>query len=453
MRFEAGRPRLFQSMVRTREGTMSSVGIQSEFWDVWKGVPMGFTSFGLTDTVMRGVSTAGYDTPTEIQQKSIPVALEGKDILGCAPTGTGKTAAFVLPILHRLEESREQRTGRRVPRALILAPTRELTQQIVESVITYGSRTSSRALAIYGGTDIRDQIRKLRRGIEIVAATPGRLIDHIDRRTIDLSQVEILVLDEADRMYDMGFINDVRKIIKQIPGKRQTLLFSATMSNQIRQLVSDIQQNPHTIQIGAPCSPARSVKQKFYSISQQKKVSLLAHILKGEDIPNMLVFSRTKRGADKVAGWLDRKGIRSAALHADRSQGQRRRALNGFRQGHFRVLVATDIAARGIDVEGISHVVNFDIPTFAEDYVHRIGRTGRGSANGIAITFVSGDERQHVRKIERFIRKRIAMEYYPGFEDSEPQTWSDSRSDSRPFGIWKRGYRRSPRNTPSRSRA
>lgn len=408
---------------------------------------MGFTEFGLTDSVMRGIQAAGHTTPTEIQQKAIPVALQGTDILGCAPTGTGKTAAFVLPILHRLEEHRIEHRGPRLPRALILAPTRELTQQIAESIYMYGSRTNSRGISIYGGVDIRDQIRKLRRGTEIVAATPGRLIDHIDRRTINLSQVEILVLDEADRMYDMGFIRDVRKIIGQMPTKRQTLLFSATMSRQIRELVGEIQDRPHTIQIGAPCSPARNVEQKFYSISQRSKSNLLAHILKGESIRNMLVFSRTKHGADKVAGWLDRKGIKSAALHADRSQGQRRRALDGFKNGHYRVLVATDIAARGIDVDGISHVVNFDTPAFAEDYVHRIGRTGRGAAAGIALTFVSQDERKHIRKIERLIRKRVSMECYPGFEDAEPQQYSTpatTRQRSPQFGR-QRNFGRSPR--------
>jgi ATP-dependent RNA helicase RhlE len=379
---------------------------------------MGFSAFGLADTIMQGVRTAGHSVPTEIQHKAIPIALLGTDIIGCAPTGTGKTAAFVLPILHRLQQ---HRAPTRAPRALILAPTRELTQQIAESATAYGSRTRSRSLSIYGGVDIREQIRGIKRGVEIIVATPGRLLDHLDRRTIDLSQVEILVLDEADRMYDMGFINDVRKIIKHVPAKRQTLLFSATFSRQIRELVGEIQRSPKVIEIGAPCSPASSVEQQFYSIPRQKKTALLAHILKSESIHTMLVFSRTKHGADRISKWLDRKGIRAAALHGNRTQSQRHRALDGFKRGQYRVLVATDIAARGIDVDGISHVVNYDTPAFAEDYVHRIGRTGRGAATGMAITFVSDDEQKNLRRIERLISKRLKIRSYPGFEHSGTQ--------------------------------
>ncbi len=377
---------------------------------------MGFSVFGLAETILKGIGAAGYNSPTEIQSKAIPIALSGKDIIGCAPTGTGKTAAFVLPTLHLLHRHFSPDSPQRYPRVLILAPTRELTLQIVQSVITYGGSTGLRALSIYGGVDIREQIRKLRRGVEIVAATPGRLLDHIGRRTIDLSRVEILILDEADRMYDMGFIKDVRRIIKAIPRKRQTMLFSATMSPEIRKLISEIQVEPKVVEIGKPCSPAQTVEQHFYTISHRQKNDLLPHILEKEPTQKVLVFSRTKSGADCLSRKLCAGGFRSAALHADRTQSQRRRVLDGFRNGKYKVLVATDIAARGIDVEGISHVVNFDAPLFAQDYIHRIGRTGRGEALGKAITFVCDDEHKHVRSIERLIGKRFMVNRYPGFE-------------------------------------
>lgn len=380
---------------------------------------MGFTTFGLAGPIVKGVHDAGYTTPTEIQHKAIPAVIEGRDIIGCAPTGTGKTAAFILPILHRLLERSENRRAPRAPRALILAPTRELTRQIAESARAYGRSTRFRACPIYGGVDIREQIRRLKRGADIVAATPGRLIDHCNRKTIDLSRVEILVLDEADRMYDMGFIDDMRRIIAQTPSSRQTLLFSATMSKHIRELVAEIQRTPALIQIGAPGSPTASVTQRFYAISPGRKNDLLAHILNTESIESMLVFSRTRIGADSIATWLGKNGFNSAALHANRTQSQRRRALEGFKQGRYKVLVATDIAARGIDVNGISHVVNFDAPAFAEDYVHRIGRTGRAEARGAAITFVTGRERKHVRGIERLTGARCTVAEYPGFTDPE----------------------------------
>jgi len=314
--------------------------------------------------MLRSVSAAGYASPTEIQKKAIPLALEGRDIIGCAPTGTGKTAAFVLPTLQRLVRPHQSgRTGH-FPRALILTPTRELCQQIEDSIRTYGRYSGIRPVSIYGGVDIERQFKCLRQGADIIVATPGRLLDHCERRTIDLTHVEILVLDEADRMYDMGFIQAVRAIIAQVPRQRQTLLFSATMSRDIRRLVAEILVNPHCVEVGDPSAPVTTVEQLFYSVPQPTKMDLLMHILANENVGPMLVFSRTKHGADKISRRLERNGIRSAAIHSNRSQNQRRRTLDGFKRGEFKVLVATDLAARGIDVDGISHVVNYDTPAF-----------------------------------------------------------------------------------------
>lgn len=388
---------------------------------------MGFAAFGLAETIMQGIDAAGYTIPTEIQTKAIPPALQGKDIIGCAPTGTGKTAAFVLPIVHRIHDCVADEMAERYPRALILAPTRELTQQIAESAVAFGCRSGLRALPIYGGVQIRDQLRGLRRGVEIIAATPGRLLDHIRRGTLDLSRVEILILDEADRMYDMGFIKDVKTIIKKVPSKRQTMLFSATMSGQVRRLTKELLRNPQSIEVAAPGSLAQSIQQHFYAIDPQSKKELLPHILKNETIEKMLVFSRTKSGADRLSRWLISKGFPSAALHADRTQHQRRRVLERFRQGRYRVLVATDIAARGIDVAGISHVVNFDAPVFAEDYVHRIGRTGRAACGGTAITFVTHDEEKYVHKIERLVGRRFSVAGYPGYRNKSKSIFADTK--------------------------
>jgi ATP-dependent RNA helicase RhlE len=373
---------------------------------------MSFSTIGLSDTMQRSISASGYSIPTEIQKKAIPAALAGKDIIGCAPTGTGKTAAFVLPILQKLEQAV---ASGHFPRALILTPTRELCQQIEDSVRTYGQYSGVRPVSIYGGVDIERQFRGLRQGADIVVATPGRLLDHCERRSIDLSRIEILVLDEADRMYDMGFINAVREIISMVPRKRQTLLFSATMSREIRRLVSEILTDPQFIEVGVTGTPVTTVQQQFYSVPQPTKMDLLMHILSNETTGPMLVFSRTKHGADRISSRLERSGVRSAAIHSNRSQGQRKRALDGFKAGHFKVLVATDLAARGIDVDGISHVVNYDTPAFPEDYVHRIGRTGRADATGTALTFVSGEEQSYLTKIERLTGKRCELKRYPGF--------------------------------------
>lgn len=380
---------------------------------------MGFTKVGLSDAIMKAVASSGYHTPTEIQTKAIPLGIAGRDIIGCAPTGTGKTAAFVLPMLQRLENVYlKERQGAFV-RALILTPTRELAQQIEDAIHTYGKYTTSTPVAIYGGIDINKQFRSLRQGADIVIATPGRLQDHIERKSINLSHVQILVIDEADRMFDMGFINAVRSIIKKIPEHRQTMLFSATMSREVRDLVASIQKNPTLIEIGQSSTPVKTVTQQFYAIPQAAKTSLLVHILQDKAIQTMLVFSRTKHGADRISKHLDHKGIQSAAIHSNRSQSQRQRTLEAFKQRHVRVLVATDLAARGIDVDGISHVVNYDTPAFPEDYIHRVGRTGRASKTGIAMTFVSNDEKKYIRRIEQLIGQRCSVEPYPDFVHKE----------------------------------
>jgi ATP-dependent RNA helicase RhlE len=381
---------------------------------------MSFSTVGLSDTVLRGISSSGYVRPTEIQRKAIPLAVAGKDLIGCAPTGTGKTAAFVLPILHCLGRSNQVNGQRRSPRALILTPTRELALQIEQVVCTYGAFGTITSTAIFGGTDMSRQVRAMRDGTDIVVATPGRLIDHVGRGTIDLSRIEILVLDEADRMFDMGFIDAVRKIIARLPANRQTLLFSATMSREVRNLVAGIQKEPHFIEVGQHNLPVTTVEQRAYAVPQQVKTDLLVHILSTESIDTMLVFSRTKHGADRIARHLDKKGITSAAIHSNRSQSQRQKTLDGFRNRRFKVLVATDVAARGIDINAISHVVNFDTPRFAEDYVHRIGRTGRAEALGIALTFVAQDELGFFKKIETLIGRRFSLSGYPGFTHGGP---------------------------------
>ncbi len=380
---------------------------------------MGFTKVGLSETILQGVYATGYTRPTEIQSKAIPLVVEGRDVIGCAPTGTGKTAAFVLPILHVLEST--QPSGRRGrPRALILTPTRELAVQIEEAIREYGTYCSQKPLCIYGGVDINRQLRGLQQGVDIVVATPGRLIDHVDRRSIDLSKVEILVLDEADRMLDMGFVRDVRKIIALLPTERQTLLFSATMSSEIQTLARNVLHDPEYIEVGSPTTPVDTVAQEFYTIAQDVKSDLLVHLLQNEGIETALVFSRTKHGADRIAKKLHRHGIQAEAIHSNRTQSQRQKTLDGFKRRHFNVLVATDVAARGIDIDGISHVVNFDIPRFAEDYIHRIGRTGRAEHRGNAMTFVSADETKYLRKIEQMVGSRCVLKVYPGFAADVP---------------------------------
>ena len=373
-----------------------------------------FDSLGLSKPILDGVRAAGYSSPTPIQAATIPAALEGRDLIGCAQTGTGKTAAFVLPLLDRLVRS--TRPGPRAVRALVVAPTRELALQVEQAVRAYGKQAPFYSLAIYGGVGIGPQFKALKRGVDIVVATPGRLLDHLDRGSLDLSRVEVLVLDEADRMFDMGFINDIRKIVKAVPKKRQTLLFSATMPPAIQKLTDEILRDPEVVKVGQPRNAAETVAQQACGVASSRKMNLLLHVLETEPVESVIVFSRTKHRADKISRTLDKRGFSSTAIHSNRSQNQRQRALAGFKNGKFQVLVATDIAARGIDVDSISHVINYDTPNVAEDYIHRIGRTGRAETTGDAITFVSPDEEAHLRTIERHTGTRMARKVYAGFE-------------------------------------
>jgi len=386
---------------------------------------MPFKTFGLTDPLVQGILATGYTAPTEIQSQAIPAVIAGRDLIGCAQTGTGKTAAFVLPILDRLSHERPGR--KRTVRSLILTPTRELAVQIERAILGYGRFTNLKALAVYGGVSINNQIKALRRGIDIVVATPGRLIDHIERNTIKLGAVEVLVLDEADRMLDMGFINDVRRIVGGLPKKRQTLLFSATISAEIKTLAADMMKSPKVIQIGRPRNPIDTITQHIYSVEKALKMDLLLHMIEDWRMFSVLVFSRTKHGADKISRRLKRAGVVAVAIHSGRTQNQRQRALDGFRRGDYQVMVATDIAARGIDVEGISHVINYDVPTHAEDYVHRIGRTGRAETTGDAITFVSSAEQKYLREVGKFIGRKLTAQKCKGFsyvqsDPPEPKT-------------------------------
>lgn len=373
-----------------------------------------FDSLGLSKPILNGVIAAGYATPTPIQAATIPAALEGRDLIGCAQTGTGKTAAFVLPLLDRL--ARSARPGPRAVRALVVTPTRELALQVEQAVRTYGKHASFYSLAIYGGVGIGPQFKALKRGVDVVVATPGRLLDHLDRGSLDLSRVEVLVLDEADRMFDMGFINDIRKIVRAVPKKRQTLLFSATMPPAIQSLTAEILTDPEVVKVGQPRNAAETVAQQACGVASSRKMNLLLHVLQTEPVESVIVFSRTKHRADKISRTLDKQGFASTAIHSNRSQSQRQRALAGFKKGTYQVLVATDIAARGIDVDSISHVINYDTPNVAEDYIHRIGRTGRAETTGDAITFVSPDEEAHLRTIERHTGTRMARKVYDGFE-------------------------------------
>ncbi|MBD3317506.1 MAG: DEAD/DEAH box helicase [Chitinivibrionales bacterium] len=406
---------------------------------------MSFSDLGLSDHIVTSTTAVGYSMPTEIQHKTIPAAIAGQDILGCAPTGTGKTAAFVLPILHNLRRMCAEQKRAGTPRALILAPTRELSQQIESAARSYSIGCGLRTVSVYGGVNIVRQLNELRRGVDILVATPGRLLDHVKRESINLSRIEVLVLDEADRMYDMGFIHDVRKIVSYLPPQRQTLLFSATMSREIRSLVGEIQNKPHQVNIGDPYSPVDTVEQRFYLAPTKTKNELLLHIVRTERPETMLVFSRTKHGADKIMRFLQRAGVKSAVIHSNRSQSQRQHALEGFKRRRYRILVATDIAARGIDVDKISHVVNFDTPVFAEDYIHRVGRTGRAQEHGVALTFVSHDEEKFKRRIEKLVGKRFPLKEYPDF--SHPATQVPVSADSRPYARTKKAATGRPRRT------
>lgn len=370
---------------------------------------MKFTELDLLPEILDAINTLGYEIPTPIQERAIPKAINGQDILGCAQTGTGKTAAFSIPILQLLQQNPKSHSGRRPIRALILTPTRELAAQIGESIKDYGQNLPINHTVIYGGVKQGAQVDQLRRGIDILVATPGRLLDLMDQGYIKLNEVDFFVLDEADRMLDMGFIHDIRKILPKLPQKKQTLFFSATMPPAIVDLTKKLLHNPAHITVNPVSSAATTVRQVVYHVLKPAKKQLLLHLLKDQTMDQILVFTRTKRGADRLAKILDKAKISSAAIHGDKSQGQRERALKGFKSGQNRVLVATDIAARGIDIEDLSYVVNYDIPNESETYVHRIGRTGRAGANGNSISLCDIDEKPFVKDIEKLIGSKIEV--------------------------------------------
>ena len=374
---------------------------------------MKFNELGLSAELLRAVEEQGYETPTPIQREAIPHILEGHDILAGAQTGTGKTAGFTLPMLQLLENGP---SGPRRIRALILTPTRELAAQVNESVHTYGKYRPVRAMEIYGGVSARPQITKINRGVDVVIATPGRLLDHVRQGNIDLSFVEMFVLDEADRMLDMGFIRDIKQIIKHLPRERQNLLFSATFSKEIRELANKLLDNPAEIQVAARNTTADRVEQLVYPVDKARKRELLSEMIGRGNWQQVLVFTRTKHGANRLAKQLNQDGITTDAIHGGKGQGARTKALRDFKAGKTRVLVATDIAARGLDIERLPHVVNFELPHVAEDYVHRIGRTARAGQDGTAVSLVCVDEQKLLKDIEKLLKRDIKKEYVPGYE-------------------------------------
>jgi ATP-dependent RNA helicase RhlE len=382
---------------------------------------MSFSSLGLSDALMRAVADTGYTSPTPIQQQAIPAVLNGGDLLAGAQTGTGKTAGFTLPLLHRLSTDAvgaklTSNTSTRAIRALILTPTRELAAQVEESVRIYGKYTKLNSAVIFGGVGINPQIKQLKHGVDILVATPGRLLDHMDQGTVDLSKIEILVLDEADRMLDMGFIRDIRKVLAKLPPKRQNLLFSATFSDEIKALANGLLTNPATIEVARRNSTVEIIAQKIHPVDRDKKHPMLAHLIKSNNWTQVLVFTRTKHGANKLVEQLDKDGIKAMAIHGNKSQSARTKALSEFKDSKLQVLVATDIAARGIDIDQLPHVVNYDLPNVPEDYVHRIGRTGRAGATGEAVSLVCVDENDMLKDIEKLIKQTLPREVIPGFE-------------------------------------
>ncbi|WKZ34030.1 MAG: DEAD/DEAH box helicase [Thermodesulfobacteriota bacterium] len=381
---------------------------------------MSFELLGLRAELLKAVEGEGYTQPTPIQAKTIPVILEGRDVMAGAQTGTGKTAAFTLPMLDILSRTRREERGR-APRALVLTPTRELAAQVGESVRTYGKNLRLRPAIIYGGVGINPQIDELRRGADILVATPGRLLDHAGQRTVNLSEVEILVLDEADRMLDMGFIHDIRRVLKLLPAKRQNLLFSATYNDEIKRLADGLLHEPAVLEAARRNTPAEAVSQVVHPVGQTRKRELLSHLVKSGGWRQALVFTRTKHGANRLSEQLLKDGISSTAIHGNKSQSARTRALAEFKKGSVKVLVATDIAARGLDIESLPHVVNYDLPNVPEDYIHRIGRTGRAGAGGTALSLVSPEEREHLTNIQRLLGRKIQVEEVPGFPHDASQ--------------------------------
>ncbi len=373
---------------------------------------MKFETLGLAAPILRAVTEAGYTAATPIQQQAISPILQGNDVLASAQTGTGKTAGFTLPLLHRLSSGPTQRA----PRALILTPTRELAAQVNDSVSTYGKYLPIKSVVVFGGVSIGRQIKALKQGSDIVVATPGRLLDHVSQKTIDLSQVEILVLDECDRMLDMGFIHDIRKVLAQLPESRQTLMFSATFSTAIQKLARTLLYNPVQIEVAPRNTAAEQVEQFVYRVDRARKRELLSYLIGFNNWRQVLVFTRTKHGANRLADQLGKDGLKTAAIHGNKSQAARTRALRDFKQGKVRVLVATDVASRGLDIDQLPHVVNFELPNVPEDYVHRIGRTGRAGNEGQALSLVSNEEQSLLKGIEKLLKRKLTQSVMPGYE-------------------------------------
>ncbi len=393
---------------------------------------MTFDSLGLSADLVAMVAEEGYTEPTPVQSAAIPLVLAGRDVLAAAQTGTGKTAAFVLPILDRLRHHANNSfsPARHPTRVLILVPTRELAMQVDESVRTYGRTVPLRSAVVYGGIPMDPQIKALRAGVEVLVATPGRLLDLVGQKVANLAQVEILVLDEADRMLDMGFLPDIRRIIELLPPKRQNLMFSATFSDDIRRLSSTILRDPETVEVAPRNTTVDAIRQIVYPVDRDRKEALLAHLIRKEDLRQVLVFTRTKLAASRLASILDRQGIDAVAIHSDRTQPERTRALEGFKNGDIRVLVATDVAARGLDIDDLPHVVNFELPWNPQDYIHRIGRTGRAGATGDAISLVCIDEADLLRGVQRLLRRAIPWAVEEGFipdRDVEPRPLGHER--------------------------
>ncbi|RJS91353.1 DEAD/DEAH box helicase [Salinisphaera sp. Q1T1-3] len=394
---------------------------------------MSFDTLGLSPHLLAAIADAGYTRPTPIQSRAIPAVIDGADVLGAAQTGTGKTAAFVLPILERLGTERAAK-----PRVLVLTPTRELAAQVGESVATYSKQTPLKHTVVFGGVGYQPQIAAFKRGVDIVVATPGRLLDHLAEGRIDFSALEVLVLDEADRMLDMGFIHDIKRLMKHLPAKRQTLLFSATFSNDIRKLAGSLLQNPVEIDVAPRNATAEAVTHRAVMVEKSAKRAVLSHLVTEGDWHQVLVFTRTKHGANRLVKQLETDGLSAAALHGNKSQNARTRALSGFKSGEIRVLVATDIAARGIDIDGLPHVINHELPNVAEDYVHRIGRTGRAGAAGEAISLVGAEERSYLKAIEKLIGHRIERMTVDGVDVGNPE----AEPETKPAGRGNNGSRK-----------
>jgi ATP-dependent RNA helicase RhlE len=405
---------------------------------------MSFVSLGLAEPILRAISTEGYTQPTPIQSQSIPHVLAGRDLLGCAQTGTGKTAAIALPILHKLHQA-PRKAAPRSPQVLVLSPTRELAAQIGQSFADYSRNLHLKQATVFGGVGFTPQIKAIERGVHLVIATPGRLLDLMERGHVRLDQLHTFVLDEADRMLDMGFLPSLKRIIAQLPRNRQSLFFSATMPPNIAQLAAELLNDPVEVKVAPPSTCAAKIEQRVLMVDRSKKQALLHDLLRSQDYDRVLIFTRTKRGADRVADGLNDNGVTASAIHGNKSQSARERALDRFRRGKLRVLVATDLASRGIDVEGVSHVINYDIPVEPESYVHRIGRTGRAGATGVALSLCDATERSAWRAIERLVRQAIDVDQNHAFQASQRPTPARSPQGNRqPRGHHRRGQSSGP---------